>query len=76
GIEGIDLAARPVKRTALGRKRQESATCTVTRDGRVAVYMGDDARFEYIYKYLSTDRIAPAGEGSRAAANARLLDEG
>ena len=75
-IDPFDPAAKPVKRTALGRKRQESATCTVTRDGRVAVYMGDDARFEYIYKYLSTDRIAPAGEGSRAAANARLLDEG
>ncbi|KAF1070744.1 PhoX family phosphatase [Variovorax sp.] len=75
-IDPFDPAAKPVKRTALGRKRQESATCTVTKDGRVAVYMGDDARFEYIYKYLSTDRIAPAGEGSRAAANARLLDEG
>jgi len=72
-IDPFDPSAKPVKRTALGRKRQESATCTLARDGRVVVYMGDDARFEYIYKFVSQGKVS-AGGGS--AANSRLLDEG
>ncbi len=71
-IDPMDPTATPVKRTALGRKRQESATCTLTRDGRVAVYMGDDGRFEYIYKFVSRDRVRPGGY----AANRDLLDHG
>ena len=71
-IDPFDPTAAPVKRSALGRKRHESATCVRTRDGRVAVYMGDDARFEYIYKFVSRDAVRPGG----AAANADILDEG
>ncbi|WP_431131914.1 PhoX family protein [Variovorax paradoxus] len=72
-IDPFDPSAKPVKRTALGRKRQESATCTLAKDGRVVVYMGDDARFEYIYKFVSQGKVSARG-GS--AANSRLLDEG
>ncbi|QGW82216.1 PhoX family protein [Variovorax paradoxus] len=72
-IDPFDPAAKPVKRTALGRKRQESATCTLAKDQRLVVYMGDDARFEYIYKFVSHGKVSPSG-GS--AANSRLLDEG
>lgn len=72
-IDPFDPSAKPVKRTALGRKRQESATCTLAKDGRVVVYMGDDARFEYIYKFVSQRKVSARG-GS--AANSRLLDEG
>ncbi|WP_436318181.1 PhoX family protein [Variovorax boronicumulans] len=75
-IDPFDPAATPIKRTALGRKRQESATCTVSKDGRVVVYMGDDARFEYIYKFVSTGRVQAGRDRSAAAANSRLLDEG
>ena len=71
-IDPMDPTATPIKRTALGRKRQESATCTLTRDARVAVYMGDDGRFEYIYKFVSRDRVQPGGY----AANRDLLDHG
>ena len=72
-IDPFDPSAKPVKRTALGRKRQESATCTLAKDGRVVVYMGDDARFEYIYKFVSRGKVSARGE---SAANSRLLDEG
>ncbi|MBK7507582.1 MAG: PhoX family phosphatase [Comamonadaceae bacterium] len=71
-IDPMDPASTPIKRTALGRKCTESATCTLTRDGRVAVYMGDDARFEFIYKFVSRDRVRPGGY----AANRDLLDHG
>ena len=71
-IDPMDPTSTPVKRTALGRKCTESATCTLTRDGRVAVYMGDDARFEFIYKFVSRDRARPGGY----AANRDLLDHG
>jgi secreted PhoX family phosphatase len=71
-IDPMDPTSTPIKRTALGRKCTESATCTLTRDGRVAVYMGDDARFEFIYKFVSRDRVRPGGY----AANRDLLDHG
>lgn len=71
-IDPMNPSSTPVKRTAMGRAAHEGATVAVTRDGRAVVYMGEDARFEYIYKFVSRDRIAPGG----ARANAELLDHG
>lgn len=62
--------AAPVKRTALGRLKHEGAFVTLARDGRTVVYMGDDERFEYIYKFVS------AKPWSEVAAPASPLDEG
>jgi hypothetical protein len=76
-LDPMDPASVPIKRTALGRAAHEGAAVAVTRDGRVAVYMGEDRSFEYIYKFVSRDRIAKAGNGLTAAqANATLLDHG
>ena len=71
-IDPFDPAGTPVKRTALGRAAHEGAWVAVTQDGRAVVYSGEDARFEYIYKFVSRDKIAPGG----AKANASLLDHG
>jgi secreted PhoX family phosphatase len=71
-IDPLDPGATPVKRTALGRAAHEGAWVAVTRDGRAVVYSGEDARFEYIYKFVSRDRVAPGG----AKANRELLDHG
>ena len=76
-VDPMDPASTPVKRTALGRAAHEGAWVGVTRDGRAVVYSGEDARFEYIYKFVSRDKIAPAGRGlTKAQANRDLLDHG
>jgi len=75
-IDPFDPRATPVKRTALGRKRQESATCKLTSDGRLAVYMGDDTRFEYIYKFVTHAKVQPGNDAAARAANRDVLDEG
>lgn len=67
-FDPYDPASSPVKRTALGRLKHESATCTLSHDGRVVVYTGDDEKFEHLYKFVSA-RPWKAGERN-------LLDEG
>lgn len=71
-IDPYDPGSTPVKRTALGRAAHEGAWVAATRDGRAVVYSGEDARFEYLYKFVSRDKIQPGG----AKANATLLDHG
>ena len=71
-IDPMDPTSTPVKRTALGRAAHEGAWVALTKDGRAVVYSGEDARFEYIYKFVSRDKVAPGG----AKANRELLDHG
>ena len=76
-IDPLDPASTPVKRSALGHAAHEGAWVAVTKDGHAVVYSGEDARFEYIYKFVSRDRIAPANAGlTKAQANRELLDHG
>jgi secreted PhoX family phosphatase len=76
-VDPMDPESVPVKRTAMGRAMHEGAWVAVTKQGRAVVYSGEDAAFEYIYKFVSRDPIAPANGGKTAAqANAALLDHG
>jgi uncharacterized protein len=54
----------PVKHTALGRFKHENAALVVARDGRVVVYLGDDERGEFLYKWVSRDAYVVGGDTS------------
>jgi len=71
-LDPLDPTALPVKRTALGRFAHEGAQCAAAPDGRLVVYLGDDWDGEYIYRFVSRDRVDPISRG----ANRDLLDHG
>ena len=69
-IDPSDASSTPVKRTALGRFKHENAETVIAPDGHVVVYMGDDERGEFLYKYVSNGIYVPGGDTST------LLDDG
>jgi len=71
-IDPYDPNDVPKKRTAMGRFKHEGAACRLTPANRVAVYSGDDARFEYVYKFVSAGRYNKYNR----TANKSLLDSG
>jgi secreted PhoX family phosphatase len=71
-IDPFDFNFVPRKRTALGRMKHEGAECSLTADGRVVAYLGDDERFDYLYKFVSDGHFV---EGDKQH-NLGLLDAG
>lgn len=54
-IDPWDATQTPVKRTAMGRCKHEGVAIVEGRGRRIVAYMGDDERFDYIYKFVSAD---------------------
>ncbi len=69
-IDPFDPDSVPIKRTALGRFAHEGCVLAPPIIGRPLVYYsGDDARHEYIYKFVTRDPFSATADGS-------LLDSG
>ncbi|MFF5783650.1 PhoX family protein [Streptomyces sp. NPDC012693] len=75
-LDPYDPDSTPRKRTALGRFKHEAAQPRLTDDGRPVVYMGDDERFDYFYKFVSSKRMKKGNSRAAREHNLTLLDEG
>ncbi|MFE4690815.1 PhoX family protein [Streptomyces sp. NPDC056749] len=75
-LDPYDPDSTPRKRTALGRFKHEAAQPRLTADGRPVVYMGDDERFDYFYKFVSSKRMKKGDSRAAREHNLTLLDEG
>ncbi|WP_121064476.1 PhoX family protein [Chachezhania antarctica] len=69
-IDPTDPDSTPVKHTGLGRFKHENAAVVLSTDGRVVVYMGDDERGEFLYRFVSNGVYQPGGSTDG------LLDDG
>jgi len=78
-IDPYDKNVAIRKRTALGRFAHESAAFSKLAAGKpLAVYMGDDSRGEYVYKFVSTANwdAADASPANRITTGDKYLDSG
>ncbi|MEH6544789.1 MAG: PhoX family phosphatase [Sneathiella sp.] len=69
-IDPLNPTSTPKKRTALGRFKHENAELVLAKNGQAVVYLGDDARGEFLYKFVSKESFKDGGD------NTDLLEEG
>ncbi|MEZ7501473.1 PhoX family phosphatase [Psychrobacter sp. Arc29] len=76
-IDPFDQNATPQKRTAMGRFAHENCAYAPVKQGKpVVFYMGDDARGEYIYKFVSKAMWSNADIGGGLKAGDKYLNDG
>ena len=71
-IDPEDPTSTPVKHTLLGRFKHEAGTAVISPSGHAVVYSGDDERHDYLYKFVSAEKVR---EGDKKH-NMRLMDKG
>ncbi len=69
-IDPLNPSSTPKKRTALGRFKHENAEVVLGKNNEVIVYLGDDERGEYLYKFVSSKKYNKSGN------NSNLLEDG
>ncbi|MBM9476680.1 PhoX family phosphatase [Nakamurella flavida] len=74
-IDPEDPTATPLKHTAMGRFKHEGANVTLS-GGRPVAYMGDDERFDYLYKFVSARSMRTGTAKADREYNRTLLTEG
>ena len=75
-VDPWDPNSTPIKHTALGRFKHEAATIYVTDDGTVVAYSGDDERFDYMYKFVSSRKMMSGNGQAAMRHNRTILDAG
>ncbi|WP_459646004.1 PhoX family protein [Kineococcus sp. NUM-3379] len=75
-IDPSDPTSTPRKHTALGRFKHEGATISIAADGRAVAYSGDDERFDYLYKFISSEKFRPGSSPAARRHNMTLLEDG
>ncbi|WP_205857531.1 PhoX family protein, partial [Phytoactinopolyspora endophytica] len=75
-VDPYDPKSTPRKHTALGRFKHEGATISIAEDGRAVAYMGDDERFDYVYKFVSSKQYREGTDKRSREHNMTLLEEG
>lgn len=69
--------SRPVKRSALGRYAHENCGYAPVQEGQpIVLYMGDDSRGEYVYKFVSNALWSNADAKGGLAAGDKYLNNG
>lgn len=75
-VDPFDPTSTPKKHSAMGRFKHEGANVIVAPNGRVVAYMGDDERFDYLYKFVSKGTYQPGDSAEARRNNMNLLSEG
>jgi uncharacterized protein len=75
-IDPSDPTSTPRKHTAMGRFKHEGANVRVDANGTVVAYMGDDERFDYLYKFVARRKFTPGNSARARRRNLRLLEDG
>ncbi|MDA0239043.1 MAG: DUF839 domain-containing protein, partial [Proteobacteria bacterium] len=71
-IDPLDPTSTPKKRTALGRFKHENAELVVAANGQVVVYLGDDERGEFLYRFISDNKYVEGGNNRELLENGKL----
>ncbi|MEM8850761.1 MAG: PhoX family phosphatase, partial [Pseudomonadota bacterium] len=69
-VDPSNPTSTPVKRTSMGRFKHEGAHVAQAPDGRIVAFMGDDQRFDYTYRFVTTRAYDPANP------DPNILDDG
>ncbi|QYF89369.1 PhoX family phosphatase [Arthrobacter sp. PAMC25284] len=75
-VDPLDPVSTPKKRSAMGRFKHEGANVIIAKSGHVVAYMGDDERFDYLYKFVSKNTYRDGKAAADRRHNMDLLAEG